>query len=76
MPAIKRERCWGDRPHVADGTIAFENLNPDADTQVSRCAVCRQPLSRFYIDEEPGEKRGGWSAWYSKPYIIEEIGVP
>jgi len=73
MPAVVRERCRDGKPHVQGGYIAYKDLDPDSETQVSWCPVCRQPLSRFWIDEEPGERVGGWSHWASTRYVIEEI---
>ena len=75
MPAQKRELCRDGTPHVSDGGVAYDS-NEWAEVQHSWCRICRQPLTRFWIDGEPGERAAGWSSWASKPYIIEEIGVP
>jgi hypothetical protein len=72
MPAIRRHRCWEDKPHVSDGDIRY--TDQWTEEQQSRCQTCRQPITRFWIDEEPDERTGGWSAWVSIEYVIEEIG--
>jgi len=71
MPAVTRENCWYGNPHDYDGSISYDD--PDVEVQYSRCRVCRQPLSRFVIDAEPGERARGWSRWQSVLYVIQEL---
>jgi hypothetical protein len=71
MPALVREGwCRDGKPHISGGLIHQDN---DTETQYSWCHICRQPLTRFWIDEEPGERVGRWSKWASNLYVIEEI---
>ena len=43
--------------HVATGVAS------DHETAYSTCLTCGLRIYSFWIDEEPGERLGRWSAW-------------
>jgi hypothetical protein len=47
------------------------SVKEEYDDRTGRCADCHQEVRSFYIDDED-DRRGGWSSWSAKPFIIEE----